>query len=970
MGVLLELADRIRITPYTARQTREAERERTRTIATLEAKVAQHLKRIESYGYGENYLDPMEQYRDGGELWYPTGYGVSGSANDRKGGQSWPFLFNEFQLQKMRGAARVLCDSNPFAIGARDRHCDFVVGDGMKPQVTLRGTKPGSVASGGNVALAVKAVQDVIDEWRELNSWGAGPWIGDIADPNDDAGYIGNKEREGYERAVVDGEVAVRFFAGGSSERGLPRIRWIEPELIVTPPGENITGPKGWGIETDPDDIERKLSYYVQGHEGIEGEYVESGRVVYGKLNTVSTVKRGVSDFAPVGPMLTRTLKLMDAMGEVSAILAQIAYLREHAPGTTSAQVSTMIGGAKDFDKSRRGGSYTTIPAQYQEPGTVHDVSNGMKYVAPPMQSGAPGFIQVEQAMLRAIGQRWGMPEFFSGDASNNNYASIAVTGSPFERAVKSRQQWYMSFQRAIYYKVIAYAVKSGRLSADDARAVEITLVPTTASATDSLKEAQRKEILNRAKVLSPQTWASQEGLDAAQETSNLQAHDEAFPDGGMNAGGMFDFGGGQPQRTPEPTLPESVQEGFTDDEYQLLSEADRTHLVRRVITNRKGKKQVVWVRATGDAGEKTRQHIADSRTLLAKAIANPNSLNPEQFAALGEHLMTVNRDELRNLAKQIGEKVGGDKQAIADRLAAKVKAGRDETKTPGAAIVNKLDSDIAKKKRRSVAAKKAAETRIAKAMGGKDTIAWQVRKSGGINPNDPDFHIAMGGAPLRDKYGKKKVDKNGNVIYNTFHKEWGVNGGIFNKKSNRGFDVLAEELQNDGYLHVPEGMHATDALADALKGHAKTQHDEFDQGELRARHDAMEMFHTETLKDLDNHRDEMGEEEYDRLIGELDKDVEEVKNAPWEKFDEVFFRVGGKYHPGMESDFRKVNAEADRRAEIESGYSDAGLDEWEPDEIYTGTAEEPGVTAGTYPDIDIHGDVIARNPKGYGRGN
>jgi hypothetical protein len=119
--------------------------------------------------------------------------------------------------------------------------------------------------------------------------------------------------------------------------------------------------------------------------------------------------------------------------------------------------------------------------------------------------------------------------------------------------------------------------------------------------------------------------------------------------------------------------------ESYTDDEYELLTEADRSQLVRKTITNRVGRKQVVWVRATdANRGEtKTRQQLADVRTLVAKAVADPNSLNPEQFAALASHLETVNRDDIRGLLKQVKEKVGGTKAELADRLVQKVKAGR-----------------------------------------------------------------------------------------------------------------------------------------------------------------------------------------------------------------------------------------------------------------------------------------------------
>lgn len=130
------------------------------------------------------------------------------------------------------------------------------------------------------------------------------------------------------------------------------------------------------------------------------------------------------------------------------------------------------------------------------------------------------------------------------------------------------------------------------------------------------------------------------------------------------------------------------VAESYTPDEYELLSEADRSHLVRKTITNAKGRKQVVWVRANAnDTTTQTRQQVLDARSLVAKAVNDPNSLNPEEFRALATHLETVNRDEIRGLLKQVQAKVGGTKAELANRLVEKVKAGRDEASAPGAAL-------------------------------------------------------------------------------------------------------------------------------------------------------------------------------------------------------------------------------------------------------------------------------------------
>lgn len=118
------------------------------------------------------------------------------------------------------------------------------------------------------------------------------------------------------------------------------------------------------------------------------------------------------------------------------------------------------------------------------------------------------------------------------------------------------------------------------------------------------------------------------------------------------------------------------------DDFYELLSEAGRAGLVKKVITDRNGHKRTVYVRSGEDAKKKidpklTKADPEEIKNLLAKGIADANSLSPEEFQKLGGALMSLKADQLKSLAKQYGEKVGGAKQVLADRLTAKVKAAR-----------------------------------------------------------------------------------------------------------------------------------------------------------------------------------------------------------------------------------------------------------------------------------------------------
>jgi hypothetical protein len=134
---------------------------------------------------------------------------------------------------------------------------------------------------------------------------------------------------------------------------------------------------------------------------------------------------------------------------------------------------------------------------------------------------------------------------------------------------------------------------------------------------------------------------------------------------------------------------------GKTIDDVQEF--ADRSHLVKKTITNKLGRKQTVWVdpnkdqkaserKARGEEFRRQNQGMnpkealqkkkADAEPLreqarqaFVKAQEDPSKLTPEDLKALSEHLGTLTRDELRQHARALEQKVGGRKAELADRL-------------------------------------------------------------------------------------------------------------------------------------------------------------------------------------------------------------------------------------------------------------------------------------------------------------
>lgn len=541
-SLLVSIADALRLSPAPARQQRQSLRRKDRAIRLLERKVERLRAEStrEAFGFGNDYgLSGYGGYGYGGP-WadpdFPIGgrFGYAFNGADRTNGRQGTQVVTPADLGYMRSLSRQLCEENDRAIAILDRLGDFCVGDGATWQVTLRGARPGAVATGGSTDPRVRNVQAVLDEWRELECWGAGPSPRDRTNPDDDSPLLQDREREAFRRWRRDGEVFVRFGRGGADRNGLPWCRWVEPELVDDQTGTN--SPKSFGVETDPDDAEKVVAYWVRPPDGTgESTPVPAGRVLHLKANVDATIKRGVPDFWPVRGSLDRLKRLNRNLGEVTAALAAIAYLREHADGVTQTQINTLIDADKDYDGFRPGPTWgadttRTVPTRHVEAAEVIDVSNGLKYLPGPASAGTDGFLAVEAALLRGCGARWGMPEFFSGDASNNNYASILVAGSPFERATKARQREFAIFQRAVAYKVLAFAVQSGRLAAADAEAVEVKVVPPAVAIANRLADEQVRDLRHKAGVLSPQTWAAEAGLDPAAEIANLKDYDRQFP--------------------------------------------------------------------------------------------------------------------------------------------------------------------------------------------------------------------------------------------------------------------------------------------------------------------------------------------------------------------------------------------------------------------------------------------------------
>jgi hypothetical protein len=431
-------------------------------------------------------------------------------------GQLYPFFETESQLDSIRARCRAMAQVFPVAITAMESLTDYTVGTGYKFQVEAR---DGLVSRD-----FAREAERIVEEFVDRTNWSC------------------DRDRELFAGARVDGDQAAAVY---DIDRGFADVRMIEGEYITQPSnprqverwlGVADEGSWSFGVHTDKRDLENILGYYVQWSPNPgDFDYFAAEDVEFLKHNTRRKTKRGLSDFHAPLVWLLRHDKLMRNTAVGGAIQASIAYVEEYASGVTQGQAETVaLGGSTyTYEVSSYGGG--TRYATPHEPGQIVGLGAGVKYQPGPMGSERnPNFLLVAAGVARLIGTRWSMPEYLiSGDASNANYASTMVAESPWVKACQARQARFGKTQQNILYRVLNIALRAGRLSSfqvhglNDLRHVlKLTATAPQVHVRDTLKEAQRRELLKRNGVLSRPTWSEEEGYDPKVEEERGAAQD------------------------------------------------------------------------------------------------------------------------------------------------------------------------------------------------------------------------------------------------------------------------------------------------------------------------------------------------------------------------------------------------------------------------------------------------------------
>lgn len=427
----------------------------------------------------ESCLSDLETpCNDDGERWYmldPNRCGVTGNCS------VVPYC-DDTTLDLVRGVGRRL-KRNPFGNNAYENRISYVIGWGHQYQITARAGEDVSEEK-------LKEHQNWLNEWLKTNKWC-------------------HRQQSNVLRRDRDGEVFLRKFRAGG---GL-QVRYIEPEAIRTPSGKQFH----YGIETDPQDYETVVSYYVN------GKPIPAAEVQHRTRGVDRKDLRGVPILFDVRNNLDRALRTLRNSSTVTEIQTAIAMIRKHV-GATTATIQRMVDTTATAQKTDNQGRQQNI-SQYP-PGAIIDTT--MDVVFPQIGIDPGKYVPSIQAELRATASHLVLPEYMlTSDASNANMASTMVAESPAVKNFERLQQDEIEFDVEILEEARQYAVELGLISGDILELTEIKAeAPRIAVRDDDkLAESDRKDV--QAGIMSIQTCRLRRGLDDDAEQANVDAHDE-----------------------------------------------------------------------------------------------------------------------------------------------------------------------------------------------------------------------------------------------------------------------------------------------------------------------------------------------------------------------------------------------------------------------------------------------------------
>ncbi len=402
---------------------------------------------------------------------------------------------NEDELKYVRAMGRYLWRENPFAKSGHENRVSYIVGYGTSYSVT---EKPDTNLSDKSVAK----VQAVVDSFLELNRW-----------PLKQPDIVTRRDR--------DGECILRLF---KTNEGFA-VRFVESAALYTP-ADQLDNPNiRYGVESDPDDLETIVRYW------INGKSVDASEIQHRRRGDSMAV-RGVPIFWTARFHLISAQQILRNGSAITKIQTSIGMIRKLLGASVGTITSWAAANANVAitNNAPGGGSNGTNQTLHQHfpPGTILNTNDKLQYEFPAMAVDPSKYIDSLQAEVRAAASSVCMSEsMFSAKTDDVNRASALVAEGPVTKNFERLQYDEAAWDKELLFKALDYAVERGVISQSERDGVTITVGPPTLVPRDKKVEAEVRKANMDAGILSKQTATAEAGYKYDEEQANIEADQE-----------------------------------------------------------------------------------------------------------------------------------------------------------------------------------------------------------------------------------------------------------------------------------------------------------------------------------------------------------------------------------------------------------------------------------------------------------
>ena len=300
-------------------------------------------------------------------------------------------------------------------------------------------------------------VQDYWDEWAALNNWDM-------------------RSKEVFRRYLRDGEDFLRWFKPEGDGHLL--VRFVEPNEIIDPGGAGSWGNHTFGIETDPDDVEKVINYYRNYGRTAPGqlspqdewEQIPAEEIDHFKCLVDSNVKRGRSWLIGVAKyvrMHEQWLEQRFQLNRMRNLFAVIGNIK--GPGTTD--ISTIKGKFTDTTGKTVSGQGTPkkMPSN-----AMMLLQKGIDWDLKSLNINASDAKEDGRNIQLLIAVGTGLTEYIvRGDASNANFSSTMVSESPMVKMFQKYQDLWKYIQGTVYARVVRRGIDTRKLPVNSTKTTE-----------------------------------------------------------------------------------------------------------------------------------------------------------------------------------------------------------------------------------------------------------------------------------------------------------------------------------------------------------------------------------------------------------------------------------------------------------------------------------------------------------------